>query len=88
MNDAADREHEEALDKVAQKIADARAECMRELGVKPEDIAKIMLDEDVLGLIVNGYGLSDIQNTFKRYSRGDLVRFYTAIRQSARRTVN
>lgn len=82
------RKHEDALDEASQKIADARGACMRDLPVKPKDIAKIMMDEAVLGLIASGHKLSDIQAVFRKYERRDLVRFYTAIRQSADRSLN
>lgn len=83
MTDTTQQEREDALDEASQKISDARAECMRELPVKPNDIAKIMMDEAVLGLIASGLKLSDIQAVFKKYERRDLARFYTAIRNSA-----
>lgn len=86
--DTPQREREDALDEASQKIADARAECMRELPVKPKDIAKIMMDEAVLGLIASGHKLSEIHDIFKKYERRDLVRFYTAIRQAADRSWN
>ena len=88
MTNPTPQEHEDALDEASQKIADARSECMRDLPVKPKDIAKIMMDEAVLGLIASGHKLSDIQGIFKRYERRDLVRFYTAIRQAADRSLN
>ena len=88
MTDITRQEREDALDEARQKIADARAACMRELPVRPKDIGKIMMDEAVLGLIASGHKLSDIQAIFKRYERRDLVRFYTAIQQSADRSLN
>ena len=88
MTDITRQEREDALDEARQKIADARAGCMRGLPVRPKDIAKIMMDEAVLGLIASGHKLSDIQAIFKRYERRDLVRFYTAIQQSVDRSLN
>lgn len=88
MTDTTQQDRENALDEASQKIADARSECMRELPVKPKDIAKIMMDEAVLGLIANGHKLSDIQAIFKRYERRDLAKFYTAIRNSADRSLH
>lgn len=88
MTDITQQERKDALDEAGQKIADARSECMRALPVKPKDIAKIMMDEAVLGLIASGHKLSDIQTIFKRYERRDLVRFYTAIRQAADHSLN
>lgn len=88
MTDLSPQEREDALDQAGQKIADARAECMRELPVKPKDIAKIMMDEAVLGLIASGHKLSDIQDIFKKYERRDLIRFYTSIRKSFERPLN
>lgn len=88
MSDITQQEREAALDEASHKIADARAECMRELPVTPKDIAAIMLDEAVLGLIASGHKLSDIQTIFKRYERRDLARFFTAIRQAEQRSVN
>lgn len=88
MTDITQQERGDALDEASQKIADARAECMRELPVKPKDIAKIMMDEAVLGLIASGHKLSEIQDIFRKYERRDLTRFYTSIRKAAERTLN
>lgn len=88
MTNPMPQEREDALDEASQKIADARAECMRDLPVKPKDIAKIMMDEAVLGLIASGHKLSEIQAIFKKYERRDLVRMHTAIRKSAERSLN
>ncbi len=88
MTDITQQDRENALDEASQKIANVRSECMRELPVTPKDIAKIMMDEAVLGLIASGHKLSDIQTIFKRYERRDLVRFYTAIRQAADHSPN
>ena len=70
------------LDRAAQKIADARVECVK-LGVAPAEIAKIMLDEAVLGLAASGHSLDDIQAAFKKYGRRDLVRFYEDLVKAA-----
>ncbi len=70
------------LDDAAQKLANARSECMR-LGVAPADIAKIMLDEAVMGLMVSGYEYSDIQSVLKRYTKRDLPRFYDSLIDAA-----
>jgi hypothetical protein len=88
VTNIAQQEREIALDEASQKISDARAECMRELPVKPKDIAKIMMDEAVLGLIANGLKLSEIQTIFRKYERRDLVRMYTAIRNAADRSLH
>lgn len=88
MTNPTPQEREDALDEASQKIADARAECMQELPVKPKDIAKIMMDEAVLGLIASGHKLSEIQAIFKKYERRDLVRFYTEVRKLADRSLN
>jgi hypothetical protein len=84
MTDTTQQERENALDEASQKIADARAECMRNLPVKPKDIAKIMMDEAVIGLMASGFKLSEIQDIFKKYERRDLAKFYTALRNSAK----
>jgi hypothetical protein len=84
MTDTTQQEREDALDEASQKIADARAECMRNLPVKPKDIAKIMMDEAVIGLMASGLKLSEIQDIFKKYERRDLTKFYTAICNSAK----
>jgi len=47
------------LDQAAQLIADARVACLK-LGIPPEDIAKIMMDEAILALIAERLSLSDI----------------------------
>ncbi len=70
------------LDRAAQRIADARVECAK-LGVAPAEIAKIMLDEAVLGLAASGHSLDDVQAVFKKYGKRDLVRFYGEIVKAA-----
>jgi hypothetical protein len=72
------------LDRAAQKIADARVECVK-LGVAPAEIARIMLDEAVLGLAASGHSLDDIQAAFKKYGKRDLVRFYEDLVKAAAR---
>ena len=70
------------LDRAAQKIADARVECLK-FGVSPAEIARIMLDEAVLSLMASGYSLDDIQAAFKKYGKRDLVRFYEDLVKAA-----
>jgi hypothetical protein len=70
------------LDQAAQVIADARVACLK-LGIPPEDIAKIMMDEAILALMAERLSLLDIQATFKKYAKRDLPRFYTRLRQHA-----
>ena len=72
------------LDRAAQKIADARVECVK-LGVAPAEIARIMLDEAVLGLAASGHSLDGIQEAFKWYGERDLVRFYENLVKAAAR---
>ncbi|WP_395662361.1 hypothetical protein [Aestuariivirga sp.] len=72
------------LDRAAQKIADARMECVK-LGVAPAEIARIMLDEAVLGLAASGHSLDGIQAAFKWYGERDLVRFYEDLVKAAAR---
>jgi len=54
---------DELLDQAAQLIADGRVVCLK-LGIPPEDIAKIMMDEAILALMAERLSLSDIQATF------------------------
>lgn len=70
------------LDRAAQMIADVRVECAK-LGIAPADIARIMLDEAVLGLAASGHSLDDIQAAFKKYGKRDLVRFYEYLVKAA-----
>ncbi len=70
------------LDRAAQKIADARVECVK-LGIAPAEIARIMLDEAVMGLVASGHSLDDIQSAFKKYGERDLVRFYEELVKAA-----
>ena len=72
------------LDRAAQKIADARVECLK-FGVSPAEIARIMLDEAVLSLMASGYSLDDVQAAFKKYGKRDLVRFYEDLVKAAAR---
>jgi hypothetical protein len=70
------------LDQAAQLIADARVASLK-LGIPPEEIAKIMMDEAILALMAERLSLSDIQATFKKYAKRDLPRFYTRLKQLA-----
>ena len=62
----------------AQLIADARVACLK-LAIRPEKIAKIMMDEAILALMAERFSLSDIQATFKKYAKRDLPRFYICL---------
>ena len=88
MTDITPQEREDALDEASQMIADARADCMRDLPVNPKDIAKIMMDEAVLGMIASGLKLPEIQAVFKKYEHRDLVRMYTTIRNATDRSLH
>lgn len=81
------QEKDKALDEAAQMIADVRVKSL-ELGLHPKDLSKIMLDEAVLGLTASGSKLSDIQAFFKKYSKISLPRFYSGIKNAAKRTLN
>jgi hypothetical protein len=70
------------LDQAAQLIADARVACLK-LAIPPAEIAKIMMDEAVLALMAERLSLSDIQSTFKRYTKRDLSRFYMKLKRLA-----
>jgi hypothetical protein len=67
------------LDQAAQLISDARVACLK-LAISPEDIAKIMMDEAVLALMAERVSLSDIQVTFKKYTKRE---FYVNLKQHA-----
>ena len=73
---------EDALLDQAAQIIDARVACL-ELGIPPEDIAKIMMDEAILALMAERLPLSEIQAAFKKYAKRDLPRFYTTLKQAA-----
>ena len=70
------------LDQAAQLIADARVACLK-LAIPPEEIAKIMMDEAILALMAERLSLTDIQATFKRYTKRDLPRFYMKLKRLA-----
>lgn len=74
--------HQEALDKAAQLIADARAEAMS-LDVAPTEISAMMMDEATLGLMADGNSLSEIQRSFRRYAAKRLPKWYSALRKAA-----
>ncbi len=73
-----------ALDQGAEIIADARVECLK-LGASPKEIADIMMDDATLGLLTERNSLSEIQATFRRYSRKRLPKFYVGIWKLAER---
>jgi hypothetical protein len=68
------------LDEVARLIADAR-KAAHKLGVSPSEIAGVMMDEATLGLIAAEASLSDVQETFQRYSLDRLPKFYPGARR-------
>jgi len=70
------------LDQAAQLVADARVACLK-LAIPPAEIAKIMMDEAVLALMAERLSLSDIQSTFKRYTKRDLSRFHLNLKRLA-----
>ncbi len=70
------------LDQAAQLIADARVASLK-LGIPPEEIAKIMMDEATLALMAERLPLSDIQAVFKKYAKRDLPRFYLSLKSTA-----
>jgi hypothetical protein len=70
------------LDQAAQLIADARVACLK-LAIPPGEIAKIMMDEAILALMAESLSLSDIQATFKKYTKRDLPRFYMNLKRLA-----
>ena len=70
------------LDQAAQIIADARVACLK-LAIPPAEIAKIMMDEAILALMAEGLSLSDIQATFRKYTKRELPRFYERLKKLA-----
>ena len=75
---------DQVLDQAAQIIADARVECLK-LGVSPQEIADIMMDEATLGLMSEGTSMSEIQKAFRKYAKTRLVKFYTGIKKLTER---
>ena len=75
---------DQVLDQAAQVIADARVECLK-LGVSPQEIGDIMMDEATLGLMSEGSSMSEIQKVFQKYSKTRLVKFYTGIKKFSKR---
>jgi hypothetical protein len=70
------------LDQAGQLIADARVACLK-LGIPPEEIAKIMMDEAILGLMAESLSLSEIQSKLKKYAKRDLPKFYMGLKRLA-----
>jgi hypothetical protein len=70
------------LNQAAQLIADARVACLK-LAIPPEEIAKIMMDEAILALMAERLSLSEIQSTFRKYTKRDLPRFYMNLKRLA-----
>ncbi|MTH95371.1 hypothetical protein [Roseibium sp. RKSG952] len=66
------------LNDASQIIADARVKLL-ELGVNPNELVQLLLDEAVLGLIVSGHDLDDISRFFKRYYKRDMPKLYKRI---------
>jgi len=53
------------LDQAAQLIADARVASLG-LGISPEEIAKIMMDDAMLAFVADGQSLTEIQDRLKK----------------------
>ncbi len=70
------------LDQADQLIADARVACLK-LRIPPEEIAKIMMDEAILGLMAESLSLSEIQSKLKKYAKRDLPKFYMDLKRLA-----
>jgi hypothetical protein len=49
--------------------------CLK-LAIPRAEIAKIIMDEAIFALMAERISLSDIQTTFKKYTKSDLPRFY------------
>lgn len=70
------------LEIAAHRIAEVRMDCAQ-LGLDPADIARIMLDEAVMGFVASGYSFDDIQAALKRYGKRDLPRFHQTLLSAA-----
>ena len=73
---------DQVLDRAAQIFANARVKCL-ELGISPQEICTIMMDEATLGLMSEGTSMLQIQKAFRKYSKTRLVKFYTGIKKIA-----
>ena len=58
--------NDELLDRAADIIAEARAECLK-LGVSPKELAGLFLNDAVLGLYVEGNNRQETTQFFKDF---------------------
>ena len=66
---------DELLDRAADIIAKARADCL-ELGVSPQELAELLLDDAVLGLYAAGRGRREATQFFRDYLQRRIPHWY------------
>lgn len=61
-------DHDALLDFAAERIAEVRRECV-EIGLRPGQIADLMMDDAVLGLGAEGKSESAVQQAFRDFQQ-------------------
>jgi hypothetical protein len=69
---------DELLDKAADIIAKARADCLK-LGVSPTELAELFLDDAVLGLYAEGRPRSETARFFRDYMQRRIPHWYSIL---------
>jgi hypothetical protein len=72
--------NDELLDKAAEIIAKARADCLK-LGVSPLELAALFLDDAVLGLYADGRRRRDASQFFRDYVQRRIPYWYSILPQ-------
>jgi hypothetical protein len=76
--------HDDALlDFASERIAQVRSECL-ELGLRPGQIAALMMDDALLGLAAEGQGESVVQKAFRDYTNRKVPEWFKKFRRAAK----
>jgi hypothetical protein len=71
------------LDFASDRIAQVRRECF-ELGLRPSQIAALMMDDALLGLVAEGKGESAVQQVFRDYAKNRVPEWFKTFRRAAK----
>ena len=71
------------LDLASERIAQIRSECL-ELGLRPAQIAELMMDDALLGLAAEGKGESAVQKAFRDYANRRVPEWFKQFRRAAK----
>ena len=77
-----DQKDDALLDFASERIARVRSECLG-LGLRPSQIAALMMDDALLGLAAEGKGENDVQKAFRDYASRRVPKWFKQFRRAA-----